>query len=59
LAYREGLPERLEQGGWTVTYGPFRRTDGLLLPRSLTLRYPPGALELRLVAAEWQPGAAP
>ncbi|KGE04796.1 hypothetical protein HRUBRA_00601 [Pseudohaliea rubra DSM 19751] len=42
-----------------MTYGPFRRTDGLLLPRSLTLRYPPGALELRLVAAEWQPGAAP
>ena len=54
-----GLPQRLSQGDWTVSYGPFSAVDGLLLPRALTLRYPPGALELRLAAARWQPGAAP
>ena len=47
----------LEQGGWTVSYGRFARVDGLLLPQALTLRYPAGALELRLAAAQWQAGA--
>ncbi|MHA7817815.1 MAG: lipoprotein insertase outer membrane protein LolB [Pseudohaliea sp.] len=58
ITWESGLPERLEQGGWTVTYGRFGRVDGLLLPQALTLRYPAGALELRLAAAQWQPGAA-
>ena len=58
LTWEAGLPERLEQGGWTVDYGAFARVDGLLLPRALTLRYPAGALELRLAAAQWHPGAA-
>jgi outer membrane lipoprotein LolB len=57
LAWKGGLPGRLEQGGWTVDYGRFARVDGLLLPQTLTLRYPAGALELRLAAAQWQPGA--
>lgn len=57
LSYDEGLPQRLEQGGWTVSYGRFGRVDGLLLPLALTLRYPAGALELRLAAAQWQAGA--
>ncbi len=57
LSYDGGLPQRLEQDGWTVSYGRFDRVDGLLLPQALTLRYPAGALELRLAAAQWQAGA--
>lgn len=54
-----GLPQELAQGAWTVSYGRFSAVDGLLLPQALTLQYPPGALELRLAAARWQPGVAP
>ena len=57
LTWDAGLPQRLEQGGWTVSYGRFARVDGLLLPQAPTLRYPVGALELRLAAAQWQAGA--
>lgn len=55
----DGPPERIAQQGWIVNYGAFVRSDGLLLPEALTLRYPPAAVELRIVAARWQPGQTP
>lgn len=53
--FAAGLPRRITQGDWVVRYEAFTEAAGLLLPQALTLRYPPGGVEVRLVAARWQP----
>ncbi len=52
-----GLPRRLEQRGWALTYSGWRTQAGELLPRRIDLATP--GLDIRIVLDSWSPGLDP
>lgn len=53
---QEGLLERMEQAGWTVTYETYGDIQGLLLPRRLDMER--GDVRIRVMSDRWEiPGA--
>lgn len=45
---RRGLPVRLDLGGWSVTYGAYRRVEGVWLPATMEIRGQGTRLRIRV-----------